>query len=128
MDERTEALDSCLSGNSMLSANSYMGQTGQSWKFWVFLITLFSSGVLLLGPLQMQDRLGASSFTVAVLTGAFLFILDMIWLSVAIRCRKCKASLGWRAISKGSHETWLLGLLTMESCPVCKDNATDRTG
>lgn len=106
----------------MFIANSYIKQSGQSWKIWLFLLLLFAGSVLLLLGFTIA-RAQPSSFVFFVLGGSFLGAFALIWLSISVRCKNCKTRLGWKAISEQSHDSWFLWLLKSETCPVCRTMA-----
>src|SRR5215203_1726851 len=99
---------------------SYVKRSDQSWKIWLFSVLLLGSGILLfIGFSVGKDQ--PANFMSLIMSGSCLGALSLIWLSMSIRCKKCRTRLGWRAISKESHNGWLVSLLTRECCPVCKD-------
>lgn len=103
----------------MFSDNSFVKRSGQTWKFWVFLILLFIGFVLILPALTSSRRLDDDIAIVLLLAGLALHIGNMVWLAIAIRCPKCRASLGWHAIRRRDANTWLFWLLQSEKCPAC---------
>jgi len=104
----------------MIFARSYVTRSGQFWKMWLFFGLSLASGVLLFRGFNVGEE-QPSSFMALVLAGTGFGAISLFWLSMSIRCKNCKTRLGWRAISKESHNAWLLSLLTSDCCPVCND-------
>ena len=105
----------------MISEDSYISRSGQSWKIWLFLLFLLVGSVSMLIGFSPIANTQPNKFVSFVLGGSCLAIVGFIWLSVSVRCRACKSLLGWRAIKESSVDGWLIWLLKSDTCPVCKD-------
>ena len=110
----------------MISADSYIYRTGQSWKIWVSIAFLSASGVLyaigFFSPLRNQP----DTFAPVVLAGTALGFVGFIWLTLSIRCKACSTRLGWKAVSSGSAGTWFINLLKADRCPICESTGLDK--
>jgi hypothetical protein len=68
-------------------------------------------------------RADESYFALLVAGGSLLMAIAVAWLCVSIRCRKCNALLGWKAVREQDSGAWFIWLFTNEICPVCRDDA-----
>ena len=98
---------------------SYVKNSGQAWKVWVFLVLLFGGFLLFTLALSRTLHLPETVAIIFVLVALGISIADFVWLSLAIRCRKCAASIGWHAMRRRDAGTWLFWLLQSDSCPAC---------
>src|SRR5690606_33899897 len=108
---------------SMISANSYIRRSGQAWKIWLFFILLLTSAVSLVIGFTTSSG-DPNRFTFFVLGGTCIGIIAFVWLCISIRCKVCKTRLGWNAVSKASHNDWILRLFKGGKCPVCDSSGT----
>jgi hypothetical protein len=51
--------------------------------------------------------------------GTLMMIIGGVWLSIAIRCPRCRLKLFWYAISKKGLNEWSPWLLETKECPQC---------
>ena len=103
----------------MFDPESYIKRSGQSWKVWLSLLLSLAGAILMLIGFTSASENEQSSFFLFVFGGSFLGFIGLIWLSISIRCRNCKTSLGWNAIRHQTHDGWFVWLLKTKKCPVC---------
>lgn len=106
-------------GIHMFSDESIVKKSGQTWKFWIFILLLFIS-VALIVPASTSWRSTEDVAFVLLPVGLVLGIANFVWLAVAIRCPNCKGSIGWHAMRKEEVNTWIHWLLRSDKCPVCE--------
>jgi hypothetical protein len=99
--------------------NSFLKSAGQLWKVWLSIaLAVFASVcVLVVVKGYVGDDPGRSMLV--VVTARLLAVSGFIWACISVRCPACKARLLWMAVSKQSHKTWLISLITQSECPSC---------
>jgi len=102
----------------MLS-NSYIGRSGQAWKVWLGAFFLLIGFLMIMLVFIPAVRV-LESIRMALLLGGIVFsALSLLWVCLAVRCKKCRTRLVWRAMKEQSHQKWLSYLLTSKECPYC---------
>jgi|KBSMisStandDraft_5_1062788.scaffolds.fasta_scaffold86858_4 hypothetical protein len=109
----------------MFAYDSYIRRSGQSWKIWLSLILLTIAGMAVFIGLFSINRIDESSSAVIVLGGIFLGLIEFVWVSVSVRCRKCGTRPVWNAFRREPHDSWLASLLNDKQCPRCGDDGSD---
>lgn len=101
----------------MVPNNSYVKRTGQKWKEYLSFGFLGLGGLILLIRFLFIKGGPDSGFVEYGLIGAFFGVLWFLLQALSIRCRKCGANLGWKAM-KGEWS------ITSENCPICHHDGT----
>ena len=98
---------------------SFLKSNGQLWKVWLSITLAVFALVCVLVVLggDAGDNPGGSMLIVVI--GLVLAVGGFIWACISVRCPACKARLLWMAVSKQSHKTWLISLITQNECPSC---------
>ena len=99
---------------------SYVKQSGQMWKFYLFFIGFPAFGVSLVF-LALNGVVGekATVFTFLVLFGLGLALLGFVRGVLLLKCPHCKLRLLWKAVREQTSQNWLLWLVSLERCPKC---------
>ena len=99
---------------------SIIVRSKQSWKavaaFATFLVGCAVSAVGSFGQFSLAPE---QQFLVAM-GGIVIAIAAGVFGLAAIRCPRCGARWIWLTIRKASASSWLMTLLSCQSCPVCK--------
>lgn len=101
----------------MMLQKSFLKSSGQLWKLWLSLALVVLGWLSI--PLALGGYVDQDSGALLILAGVFVAVCATVWASISIKCPACKARLLWRAISKESHKTWLVSLLSQSECPHC---------
>lgn len=109
---------------------SWLSQTEQHWKVWVF---LFMSAVSLSLFILVVWRVNVPSPGVPALPDqvilSFCFVMSGIasfsWLWLSVRCPVCKAKVAAHILKTDSAGVWFTALLALEQCPLCAGQTTD---
>lgn len=112
---------------------SWLSQTEQHWKVWVF---LFMSAVSLSLFILVVWRVNVPSPSVPALPDqvilSFCFVMSGIvsfsWLWLSVRCPVCKAKVAAHTLKTDPAGVWFTALLALEQCPLCGDKAVDPVG
>src|SRR5438093_10527118 len=91
-----------VQSNPMFS-KSYIGRSGQSWKFWLGFVLLLIGFVLLMSGFTPSMRSAPTLGAVVILTGLGLSAVSFVWTCLSVKCRKCRTRLVWRAMKDQSH-------------------------
>ncbi len=103
----------------------WIARTRQFWKFRVFLVWMMLAGALLILMIILfnwepsyRPRLWqglASGASVVVGLSA------LAWFALSFRCTRCRGRIGWHLLRTEPVGKWMLTLLEIRSCPLCKD-------
>ena len=93
----------------------------QMWKLYVALLGFMATflcfvvaGVAFMTEGQLLGRVIGVGMILG--TGTFL------WLVQTLCCPFCERSLVWTMIRRQSHMSWLIELVNLTECPICKAN------
>jgi hypothetical protein len=112
---------------------SWLSQTEQHWKVWVF---LFMSAVSLSLFILVVWRVNVPSPSVPALPDqvilSFCFVMSGIvsfgWLWLSVRCPVCKAKVAAHILKTDPAGIWFTALLALDQCPLCGDKAVGPVG
>ena len=110
---------------------SWLSQTEQRWKVWVFLfMTALSLSLFVLfvwrvnapspGVPALPDQITLS--VCFVMSG----IVSLSWLWLSVRCPVCKAYIAGHILKIAPAGVWFTTLLALEKCPLCGDQTVDQ--
>ncbi len=106
-------------------ADTWIGQTRQRWKLYVFWL-LFGIGALLLIAFIWSVNNETSPDPVLA-AGFVTFIgVSFVWLFSSIRCPKCGGRPAWWIVRHASANDWFVAIAGMRACPICNDQAVHR--
>ena len=97
---------------------SYLKASGQLWKLGVFFACPLVALSLIIGAFTAFPNHEQLAI-IMVLSGVLLGLLGLVWASLAITCRQCKARLFWLAVKSQAQSNWMAWLLSLERCPKC---------
>lgn len=95
--------------------------TKQIWKLYVALLGFTATFLCFVAAgfaFMMEGQLLGGVVGVGMILGIGTFL----WLLQALCCPSCRNSLVWTMIRKQSHMSWLIDLVNLTECPICKTN------
>mgnify|MGYP002084703771 FL=1 len=109
--------------------SSWLVETKQSWKVWVFLFLM----VLLLFLFALFVwRVNSSHATSLLIPDEIVLSLSFVilgiaafgWLWLSVRCPVCRRSVAAYVLRTVSVSTWFTTLITLMECPVCVERSS----
>jgi hypothetical protein len=95
--------------------HSFIGRTGQRWKFYVGLLLAISSLVIFFRELSIPGVDNANVVFLSFGLAAFGLMLAIF----GARCPKCGAHPVWKAVNEKDIVNWVDWLERQERCPTC---------
>ena len=94
------------------------------WKFYLSFIACPVVGVALVF-LALKGMAGGNADVSAflILFGLGLALFGFVFGVLNVKCPKCKTRLLWKAIREKSSQNWFFWLMSLESCPICKNGS-----
>lgn len=97
----------------------FLSASGQRWKVQLFLATMAVAALVLVlvGVFYSPDRPWVLVYGLPVALGAGA--LALLWIALAVRCPRCRTSVGWKALTRADAARIVSALSHIESCPRC---------
>lgn len=96
--------------------SSWLRQTGQVWKWRLFVTLVFATVAAGFLWLFGTDRVGGLG-SGRVLMGTL--VASLLWFAFAFRCSRCGKNVGRWAMSHSSGTEFLYALSSLRECPHC---------
>jgi hypothetical protein len=115
-------------------AMNWLARTGQRWKLRVGFALLAAVGICFVLGVRGFSKCEGPAYvpcatddfaTACMLVGTFLGILELLWVSLSVRCARCGKRVVWWAMSTQPSGAWLSTLTMLQVCPGCGDGAGD---
>lgn len=109
---------------------SWLRQTEQFWKVWVFLFMIalnLSFFVLFVWRVNVPSPSVPTLPDQGILTLCFVMsgIVSFGWLWLSVRCPVCKAKIAAHILKTDPAGVWFTALLALEHCPLCAGQTVD---
>jgi len=101
-------------------------RTNQTWKAWLFVVTLILGGIASLLQGFLHEALGKEVAIQIAIAGIGLVIGSFIFAGLSITCPKCELKLFLHAFREQGFFSWFSWILQQESCPRCGHPETPR--
>ena len=100
-------------------AETWIKETGQQWKLYVFGL-IAGIGVAFFVGFVAELRQETSSQNTLWTVGFILFTLIALgWLCTSVRCNNCHGRPAWWVVRHADAREWFVLLLSMPQCPIC---------
>lgn len=99
--------------DGMVSDDSWLKQTRQLWKFWVFALLVMTSVTLLI--MRFFGMIGQDTNSIAMILGGTGFAI----LLILVKCPSCKKRPMFKIIRLTRINTLTQTMLTFNCCPYC---------
>ena len=99
--------------------SNWLIATKQIWKLYVALLG-FTAAFLCFVVAGFAFMTEGQLLGIVVGIGMVLGVGTFIWLLRGLRCPSCRNPLAWTMIRKQSHLSWLIDLVNLTDCPICK--------
>lgn len=99
--------------------SNWLIKAKQIWKLYVALLgftAAFLCFVVAGFRFMTEGHLSGTLVGIGMILGVGTFL----WLLQALRCPSCRNQLVWTMIRRQSHMSWLIDLVNLTECPVCR--------
>lgn len=105
------------------SNDSWLIETNQMWKVWVFsvlmilAIVFFMCMIMSVNGILIPDRKGELEFSLASIILAFG---SLIWFNKSLKCPHCGYKPTWPILKSAPASEWFVRITNLKHCPSCK--------
>jgi hypothetical protein len=114
--------------------SSWLARTGQVWKIWILvLLAVIGSGLLVADwfPGGLLATILRAFVSQRLDWGLCILVYGVVilvpWMLLAIKCPNCRRRPVLHLVRSHDFRKWFPTLLSMETCPLCRDDGLARS-